>query len=181
MIRLYSFHACDACAVDRGRHMSDKHNPGTSKINASVWKWWCRCSLVASRGPRIRSMLNCTVYGLWGMIILSIFSGNDRPSSHRPWWRESVTACVGWKGGVGFLNKAWSESQQQRMRGGGSSGGISGSGWRDRMLLDSSLLGTSRGIWGKTTFSPFVRSYRLFNKWLMCIEHKNGKILLKRD
>ncbi len=38
MIRLYSFHACDACAADRGRHMSDKHNPGPSKINASVWK-----------------------------------------------------------------------------------------------------------------------------------------------
>lgn len=37
--------------------------------------------------------------------------------------------------------------QQQRMRGGGNSGGTSGSGCRDRTLLESSLLGTSRGIW----------------------------------
>ena len=36
--------------------------------------------------------------------------------------------------------------QQQRMRGGGSSGGTSGSGCRDRILLESSLLGISRGI-----------------------------------
>ena len=32
------------------------------------------------------------------------------------------------------------------MRGGGSSGGTSGSGCRDRILLESSLLGISRGI-----------------------------------
>lgn len=39
-----------------------------------------------------------------------------------------------------------SRVQQQRMRGGGSSGGTSGSGCRDRTLLESSLLGTSKGI-----------------------------------
>lgn len=41
-----------------------------------------------------------------------------------------------------------SRAQQQRMRGGGSSGGTSGSGCRDRTLLESSLLGTSKGICG---------------------------------
>ncbi|PWA29982.1 hypothetical protein CCH79_00009667, partial [Gambusia affinis] len=48
------------------------------------------------------------------------------------------------------------ESQQQRMRGGGSSGGTSGSGCRDRTLLESSLLGTSRGIWRVKTGNSAV-------------------------
>lgn len=43
------------------------------------------------------------------------------------------------------------------MRGGGSSGGISGSGWRDRTLLESSLLGTSSGICGEITGRKIIR------------------------
>lgn len=40
MIRLYSFHACDACAVlfRSGRHMSDKRNPVLPR-NEVVYVW----------------------------------------------------------------------------------------------------------------------------------------------
>lgn len=64
------------------------------------------------------------------------------------WWpklqpafnnRVLVSACL-------CVMEDHSRAQQQRMRGGGSSGGTSGSGCRDRTLLESSLLGTSKGI-----------------------------------
>lgn len=63
------------------------------------------------------------------------FSCNERSLSRSIYESRDVS----WNG------TCW-DAQQQRMRGGGSSGGTSGSGWRDRTLLDSSLLGTSSGI-----------------------------------
>lgn len=45
------------------------------------------------------------------------------------------------------LDEAASQQQRTWGLGGGSSGGISGSGCRDRILLDNSFLITSNGIW----------------------------------
>ena len=47
-----------------------------------------------------------------------------------------------------FASKAASQQHRTCGLGGGSSGGISGSGCNERMLLDSSFLSMSRGILG---------------------------------